>query len=220
MALEIIGEDIKGKSRQEIKELFDIKLNEGRIVFTTFHQSMSYEDFIEGIKPIEPEKENDPVNYKVVLGVFRKLCVEASFSIAQMGKSKTTEKVLDFSILYDNFVEGIEEKILGGTKIEFKTKNGGKVSVDGISQHGNIIIKHYDGTRTYTVSKARISKLDSAIVNLNDVNNINEKFREIIGGSNSSAYWAVLNDIRKEKPVTSISKENREGLMVKGYATV
>lgn len=209
MALEIIGEDIKGKSRQEIKELFDIKLNEGRIVFTTFHQSMSYEDFIEGIKPIEPEKENDPVNYKVVLGVFRKLCVEASFSIAQMGKSKTTEKVLDFSILYDNFVEGIEEKILGGTKIEFKTKNGGKVSVDGISQHGNIIIKHYDGTRTYTVSKARISKLDSAIVNLNDVNNINEKFREIIGGSNSSAYWAVLNDIRKEKPVTSISKENR-----------
>src|SRR5208337_1754198 len=43
--LEIIGESISGKSRQEIKALFDTKMKEGQIVFTTFHQSLSYEDF-------------------------------------------------------------------------------------------------------------------------------------------------------------------------------
>src|SRR5690606_17333726 len=47
-------------------------------------------------------------------------------------------------------------------------------------------------------SKARLSKLNTAIINLDDVNNINDKFREIIGGSNSSAYWAVLHAIRKQ----------------------
>lgn len=38
-----------------LKDLYDDYIEEGRIVFTTFHQSMSYEDFIEGIKPI-PEQ--------------------------------------------------------------------------------------------------------------------------------------------------------------------
>ena len=35
-ALEIIGENISGKSRKEIKALFDSKMQEGQIVFTTF----------------------------------------------------------------------------------------------------------------------------------------------------------------------------------------
>jgi len=208
-ALEIIGENIGGKTRQEIKDLFDAKMKEGQILFTTFHQSMSYEDFIEGIKPVEPEKEGDPVVYRIEPGIFRNLCIEASFAIAQIRESKTTEEVLDFSILYDHFAEGTQEKILNGQKVELETKTGGSVMVESISQQGNFIIKHHDGTRTYTVSKARLTKLQSAINNLDDVSNINDQFRAIIGGSNSSAYWSVLNAIRKEKLTKTITKETR-----------
>lgn len=208
-ALEIIGENTKDKSRQDIKKVFENKMKEGQIVFTTFHQSMSYEDFIEGIKPVEPEKEGDPVIYRIELGIFRNLCIEASFAIAQLRESKTTEEVLDFSILYDNFAEGVEEKLLNGQKVELETKAGGSVMVESISQQGNFIIKHHEGTRTYTVSKPRLTKLHSAIKNLSDVSNINDQFREIIGGSNSSAYWSVLNAIQKEKPIRTTSKDNR-----------
>ncbi len=212
-ALEIIDEEeeknLNWIDRENVKSLFDKRLDEGRIVFTTFHQSMSYEDFIEGIKPIEPEKEGDPVIYRVELGILRNLCIEAAFAIAQLRESKTTEEVLDFSILYDNFAEGIDEKILNGQKVELETKTGGTVLVESISQQGNFIIKHHDGTRTYTVSKARLTKLQYAIKNLDDISNINNQFREIIGGSNSSAYWSVLNAIRNVKPTKIIDKEKR-----------
>lgn len=197
------------QSRSEIKKEFDRLMKEGQIVFTTFHQSMNYEDFIEGIKPIEPEKEGDPISYQIEYGIFRNLCIEASFAIAQLRENKTTEEVLDFSILYDTFAESIEEKLLKGEQVELDTKTGGTVLVDSISQQGNFVIKHHDGTRTYTVSKARLTKLQSAIKNLDDVSNINDQFREVIGGSNSSAYWSVLNAIRNEKQTKPTSNTPR-----------
>jgi Cdc6-like AAA superfamily ATPase len=44
--------------------------------FITFHQSFSYEDFIEGIKPKLEEGETD-LNFEIKDGVFKKLCIKA-----------------------------------------------------------------------------------------------------------------------------------------------
>lgn len=209
-ALEIIGENTEGKNRQEIKALFDAKMREGQIVFTTFHQSMSYEDFIEGIKPVEPESEGEPVIYRVEYGIFRNICVEASFSYTPLIENTSNNEILDFSLLYDQFVGEITEKLLNGQQVQFDTKSGGKVIVDSISPQGNIQIKHYHGSRTYTVSKARITKLSAAINNLDLIGNIDDQFRLIIGGSNTSAYWSVLNAIRNTKLTNVSENQQRE----------
>ena len=60
----------------EYKRLVDA----GQIVFTTFHQSMSYEDFVEGIKPVidEDADGNKQVVYEVQKGVFMAICEKAS----------------------------------------------------------------------------------------------------------------------------------------------
>lgn len=197
-ALQVVGVDISGLTRAQIKQEFDKKLKEGQIVFTTFHQSMSYEEFIEGIKPIEPEKDGDEVIYRVEAGLFKKLSIEASFEIAKFRKSKETAEALEFSNLYDMFIEEVQEKLINNEEVELKTKSGGTVLIDSISQQGNIIIKHHNGTRTYTVSKPRLSKLQTAFESLERVSNINDEFREVIGGSNSSAYWSVLNAIKQK----------------------
>lgn len=47
-------------------------------VFTTFHQSFAYEDFIEGIKPkLFSESENNDLSYQIQNGVFKELCLRA-----------------------------------------------------------------------------------------------------------------------------------------------
>lgn len=50
-----------------------------RYVFTTFHQSYSYEDFIEGIKPVISEDESaGSIGYRIENGVFKDLCLRAA----------------------------------------------------------------------------------------------------------------------------------------------
>jgi len=49
-----------------------------RYKFVTFHQSYSYEDFIEGIKPVMTEDDiKQELGYKIEDGVFKALCEEA-----------------------------------------------------------------------------------------------------------------------------------------------
>jgi 5-methylcytosine-specific restriction endonuclease McrBC GTP-binding regulatory subunit McrB len=47
-----------------------------RYVFTTFHQAFSYEDFVEGIKPVMGET-NGELQYNIEPGVFLKICEDA-----------------------------------------------------------------------------------------------------------------------------------------------
>ncbi len=47
------------------------------VEWTTFHQSYSYEDFVEGLRPIASE-ESGEISYEVVDGVFRRVCKRAA----------------------------------------------------------------------------------------------------------------------------------------------
>ncbi|EAI9819427.1 AAA family ATPase [Campylobacter jejuni] len=74
-ALEILGENLESRDKKKAK--FDEYVKNGQIVFTTFHQSYGYEEFVEGIKPSLNSDENSQINYKVKDGIFKKLCKKA-----------------------------------------------------------------------------------------------------------------------------------------------
>ena len=83
LALSICGETIPEK-HEDVMKRYDELQKEGRIGFCTFHQSMDYEDFVEGIKP---KMVNEQVAYEIEPGIFKTMCENA--------KNITTERKSD-----------------------------------------------------------------------------------------------------------------------------
>lgn len=105
MALDIVcplerGLKWETKSREEARIKYQKMLDAGQIVFVTFHQSMSYEDFIEGIKP-EPTKDGK-ITYAVKNGIFKELCAKAE-----------NDKSQNYVIIIDEINRGNVANIFG-----------------------------------------------------------------------------------------------------------
>ena len=60
--------------RSALMEKYKAAIKEGRIIFTTFHQSYGYEDFIQGLRP---DTKNGGFNFVPVDGVFKRIADEA-----------------------------------------------------------------------------------------------------------------------------------------------
>src|SRR5690606_22522891 len=81
IAVEIINGE-KARTREEINVEYENLVNANQIVFTTFHQSLSYEDFIEGIKP---ETIDGNVTYEIKNGIFKQICISAKQNNLRVG---------------------------------------------------------------------------------------------------------------------------------------
>lgn len=87
-ALEILGENLENRDRDEKKAKFDEYVKDGQIVFITFHQSYGYEEFVEGIKPKVDKKE---LEYEIQSGIFKKICEKALNNLNKEIKNKLKE---------------------------------------------------------------------------------------------------------------------------------
>ncbi|ELV7523405.1 AAA family ATPase [Campylobacter jejuni] len=124
-ALEILGENLE--NRDEKKAKFDEYVKNGQIVFTTFHQSYGYEEFVEGIKPRIDSKENSKeLECEIKDGIFKELCKKAldNYKVSlltqeEFVKSEDLENkieiFLDELVDQQKFIEKIQS---GGFKLE------------------------------------------------------------------------------------------------------
>lgn len=82
-ALSILAPDVLAQnsgddpdSRRRLKTEFDRFVSAERVRFVTFHQSFSYEDFVEGLRA-DSDTETGQVKYSVESGVFKRICDDA-----------------------------------------------------------------------------------------------------------------------------------------------
>ncbi len=197
-ALEILDGALPA-DREAVNKRYAELYQKGRIRFVAFHQSTSYEDFVEGIKPqlvSEEEDGGDDVKYKIEDGIFKSICIQAAHEYVKgQDKEKASAKTLTFSQLFDELVDRYQQQLDEGHEVSIPLKSGNLIDVTNISSQGNFILQHKDGQRTYTASKSRLEKLFNEIDDFDAIPNIYSYFRSIIGGSNASAYWAILNQI-------------------------
>ncbi|WP_316819331.1 McrB family protein [Pedobacter nyackensis] len=149
-ALAALGVNTDDLSRAQIKEKYDAYVNDRRIVFTTFHQSLSYEDFIEGIKPIVPASETSPIQYKIKDGIFKEIALRAkqteNKSIQIDGqKSELTKEI--FRELYKSFADSLSDITEQESTVVLNTKENSKFALFRNSA-GSISIRPLSG-KTY-----------------------------------------------------------------------
>ena len=123
-ALSIVkGNDLAGMTRMQIKDEFDALISEGQIQFVTFHQSYSYEEFVEGIKP---SVNGGNVEYDIEDGIFKKLCLKAI--------EKKSFK--NFDEIYKDFIDDVTE---AGNSLELKSLKQGKPFTVKINSNGSCV---------------------------------------------------------------------------------
>ena len=84
-AVRLCGEAVPS-DRDELMAVYRQLLDAGRIEFVTFHQSVAYEDFVEGLRPTQTTEEGAAgFELKVVQGVFRRIARRAETSTGTGG---------------------------------------------------------------------------------------------------------------------------------------
>ena len=193
-ALAVMGVNISGLSRQEIKSLFDAKVAEGQVVFTTFHQSMTYEDFIEGIKPdLEREGEEDneegspQLDYVIKPGIFKKIAEKARKDIAPKES---------FDSLWQNYITQLFEQ----EEVAFNSITSELKLEKEFSKEDSLALrfkKSYDpsapeGKKVFRATKKMIRSLFNAHIDGSEDNSNGwQEVKEVLGGGRATVAYAV-----------------------------
>lgn len=181
---DILNDDEK---RKKLREKFKKYRDSNQIEMITFHQSYSYEDFVEGIRAEVDESEN--ISYKVANGIFKEISRRALKNLKN--SENINDKKKDFE---DVFKEVILNELDEEKGLEIKTKKSyftiteiteKSIHFDksvGKSKHSLSIAtlkKMYEAEENNLINGGLASYYNSILEKLLDSSNYSEKKEEL-----------------------------------------
>ena len=132
-------DEIEGEGREKVKQRFDRLKGDGQIEMVTFHQNFTYEDFIEGIRPVlldGYEDESEKIQYELHKGVFREIAERANINRTQ--SEQISDKSWGADELLQAFAESIEERLYSEEGINlFSSDSRSGATIEKINWSGS-----------------------------------------------------------------------------------
>jgi 5-methylcytosine-specific restriction protein B len=199
-SVSIISPDEFIEGNHESNKIVYDKLNKSKnVMFTTFHQSMSYEDFIEGIKPKlndDTESETVEISYEINSGIFKLACAKAAFNAYKVNKIRS-KKSTSFDDVFDAYLEMARNKIINGEFINCITITGKEVEIYKINKNDSIKARSKGSVATHVapLTKENIQKLYDSFESINEVKNL-QQIKDTVGVSpRITEFYAVFKSI-------------------------
>ena len=227
----------KTESEKELTDYTEImkKYNElkekNRIEFITFHQSYGYEEFIEGIKPVvsneddesEDESENNKesktnikiendVKYKIEAGIFKKFCEAATKAII---KTNNKDDILSEAIVWKVTVrDEVKEDCFNNdyVRINFELGTVGASKFDNEIKKGDIIITT-SGSRTKINGIAVVTDDKAYTLNKAKSNTTTRNVSWLVKGIDEDIYEINDKKILPRKTVTKVPNIKVENII-------
>lgn len=173
---------------QETKRRFEEYKTNGQVQFVTFHQSYSYEEFVEGIKP---KTENGQIQYNVENGIFKKICDDAQKQVTD-----------NFDEVYEQFIEEIVEfEDINSTPFTLKTSKNRIFGMKVNSNNNLTLLMGENLTPNGTLTKENLKNLSDWKYYARPIKNyLIEKYNlkyESIKDNSNKPYVLIIDEINR-----------------------
>ncbi|WP_210114265.1 AAA family ATPase [Hymenobacter aquaticus] len=213
--LERLTEDetkAKYDTHERLRARYDEYQQAGRIQFVTFHQAFSYEDFVEGIKPVltddivDATKETSrDIGYIIADGIFKVMSQRSIYALHLQRQQRLAEAAsipqtaaLDFDTIFERFIESLRTKDNVGEEVIFHTKTNKSLFLQHIKEDGTTYFKYENGksNNRLQVTRKGLRKIYDSNM-LSEDNEIGENQIIVDHGRDRTVYWAAFREFLK-----------------------
>lgn len=236
IALSVIGvTDVDLTDHEKVMDRYEELRKKHQIAFCTFHQSMEYEDFVEGLKPF-PVKDSEGnvigMEYRVDDGIFKQICNDALENLRQ-SSTETIQQInyVNYEELFDSYCFYIEQELAklanDGEDAAIMLHPKSKMKMRGISRSrgkiNSILIGQGEKGSTQSLSKRMFVRdyADFLLGNIKSYLDIKPAYdSQSKFHGNAIYYYPLYEEIKKFSEKNKETKSNVEKTEAKNYVLI
>lgn len=208
-----------------MRQEFERYRQQGQLGFVSFHQSFGYEDFVEGIKPVlneDEEEDGTGLSYRIEAGIFKRMVEWAVYGLHLQRQSQeqtmgiSNVRAIDFDTLFALFVNNLLERLQqsgpGSVVLPSTQKN---VVFKEVSPKGALRFYHQNGDSAQNIafSKNSLAKMYRVFAADPDSPLLNQEIAQVVGGGNLSVARAVFQEFKKFKQQVQVPASTQHDII-------